>query len=118
MKPYAKAQLIPLSGLADRRRRLTESQREEIREEYRKGDIGLQRLAKRYGVSKSLVGIIVNPERARKVSERFKAHWRDYAKKYGKAAHSKAVCNTRNYKYQLYKEAQQKAKSDGIRATP
>lgn len=80
MKPYLKAQSIPLVGLQDRRRRLTDKQREEIRELYAKGDIGTRRLAAMFGVSRSLVMLIVSPERAQAVRDRFKAHWRDYAK--------------------------------------
>ena len=109
MKPYAKAQLLPLEGMNDRRRVLTDEQKEQIKEIYAKGNIGTRPLARMFGCSRSLVVLIVNPERARKVQERFKAHWRDYAKRYGKAAHAKAIRNTRNYKYALYKAAQTSA---------
>ena len=104
MKPYAKAQLVPLVGLKDRRRRLTDKQRAEIRELYAKGDVGTRPLARMFGVSRSLVAIIVNPTRAQAVKDRFKAHWRDYARKRGKAYHAASVRNTRNYKYKLFKE--------------
>lgn len=106
MKPYLKAQSIPLAGLQDRRRRLTDKQREEIRELYAKGDIGTRRLAAMFGVSRSLVMLIVSPERAQAVRDRSKAHWRDYARRYGKAYHAASVRNTRNYKYKIYKEKQ------------
>ena len=106
MKPYHKAQLVPLVGLQDRRRRLTDNQREEIRELYAKGDIGTRRLAAMFRVSRSLVMFIVSPERAQAVRDRFKAHWRDYARKHGKAYHAASIRNTRNYKYKLYKENQ------------
>lgn len=106
MKPYLKAQSIPLVGLQDRRRRLTDKQREEIRELYAKGEIGTRRLAAMFGVSRSLVMLIVSPERAQAVRDRFKAHWRDYARRRGKAYHAASVRNTRNYKYKIYKENQ------------
>lgn len=104
MKPYAKAQTVRLEGMEDRRRRLTEAQKDDIRERYAQGDIGTRPLARMYGVSRSLVQLIINPERAARNSERIKAHWRDYSRKYGKAAHAAAVRKTRNYKYGLYLE--------------
>ena len=107
MKPYARAQLVPLDGLKDRRRVLTEKQKEQIKEIYAQGNIGTRPLAKKFGCSRSLVMLIVNPERAKAVQERFKAHWRDYAERRGKDAHAAAIRNTRNYKYALYKAGQE-----------
>lgn len=104
MKPYAKAQTIPLEGLSDRRRVLTEKQKAEIKEIYAKGEIGTRPLARMFGCSRSLVCMIVNPERAERARARFKAHWREYAKRHGKAAHAAAVRKTRNYKYALYRK--------------
>lgn len=104
MKPYAKAQTIPLDGLADRRRVLTDAQKQEIREIYAKGGIGTRPLARMFGCSRSLVCLLVNPERAERNRERLQAHWREYAQKYGKAYHAAAIRNTRNYKYRRLKE--------------
>lgn len=104
MKPYAKAQTIPLEGLADRRRVLTDAQKQEIREIYAKGGIGTRPLARMFGCSRSLVCLLVNPERAERNRERIKAHWREYSQKYGKAYHAASVRNTRNYKYRRLKE--------------
>ena len=109
MKPYAKAQLVPLAGLRDRRRRLTDAQKREIRELYATGEISQRSLAKLYCVSKSLIGITVNPSRAAATRERVKEHWRDYYLRRGKAAHAAAVRNTRNDKYRLYKAAEKEA---------
>ena len=106
MKPYFRAQTIRLRELQDRRRVLTDKQKQEICERYAKGDIGTRPLARMYGCSRSLVCIIVNNERAQKTKDRVKAHWRDYAKKYGKASHATAIRNTRNYKYKLLKNGQ------------
>lgn len=106
MKPYLKAQTIRLGGLQDRRRVLTDAQKQEIRELYAKGDVGTRSLARMFGVSRSLVVIIVNPTRAQAVKDRGKAHWREYARKYGKARHAADMRNTRNYKYKLFKEGQ------------
>ena len=106
MKPYAKAQTIPLTEKTDRRRVLTEKQKQEIREIYAKGELGTRRIAALFGCSRSLVVLIVNPERAAKVKARFKAHWRDYRNARGQAYYTRAIRNWRNYKYALYKAAQ------------
>jgi hypothetical protein len=103
MKPYARAQTIPLEGLEDRRRVLTDAQKQEIRDIYAKGGIGTRPLARMFGCSRSLVKLLVNPEAAERTRARMKEHWREYARKYGKAYHAAAVRNTRNYKYRLMK---------------
>lgn len=108
MKPYAKAQTIPLQGLQDRRRRLTDKDKSEIRELYATGEHSLMSLARLYHVSKSLIGIIVNPERARKVKERAREHWRNYAYKYGKEYRALMARNVKNHKYRLFKAGELK----------
>ena len=84
MKPYAKAQTIRLQGMQDRRRRLTDKDKDDIRKLYAEGKHSLMSLARMYHVSKSLILITVNPRRAMAVKERGREHWRDYAYKYGK----------------------------------
>ena len=63
--PY-KAEKIKLSETQDRRRKLTEKQKEEIRAIYATGVCGARPLAKKFGVSRSTIQIIVNPKRAEK----------------------------------------------------
>jgi len=103
MKPYAKAQTIPLEGMLDRRCKITPDDIVKIREIYAKGEVGQRKLAQMFHISKSYVGFLVNPERARKVKERQKLQWREWHKKRGKEDHAKAVRMTRRYKYGLYK---------------
>ena len=75
--PYThETQHLRLSENQDRRRKLTEAQKEEIRQLYADGKGSWQALAGKYHVSKSTIGIIVSPERAEKVRSRVKAHWR------------------------------------------
>ena len=57
-------------------------------------------LAKEYNVSRSLISIIVNPERAEAVKQRFKEHWRDY-QTFG-VEHNAVIRKTRIYKQELY----------------
>lgn len=112
MKPYAKAQTIPLKGLQDRRRRLTDKDKADICELYAKGEHSLMSLARMYHVSKSLIGITVNPERAQRVKERMRIHWRDYAYKYGMEYRARMARNCKNHKYKLFKSGELKERGD------
>ena len=47
----------------DRRVKLTPEQRQNIVHEYSVGDIGTQRLARKYGVSKRTIQFIIHPEK-------------------------------------------------------
>ena len=75
--PY-KSEKQKLPPELDRRRKLSDSQKDEINHKYATGTYSLNGLAKEYGVSKKTVLLIVNPESKRKNSERIKDHWRDY----------------------------------------
>ena len=70
---------IKLPPEYDRRRKLTDEQRDEIRHKYKTGEYSLSKLAIEYGVSKKLILLTVNPESKRKADERIKDHWREYA---------------------------------------
>lgn len=86
--------------LLDRRRKLTEEQKEEIRELY--PIIKSQRkLAKEYNVSRTTIQIIVNPDRARRIKQRIKDHWMDYK---DQKSHTKAIRELRRYKRDLVKD--------------
>ena len=89
-------------GVYDRRRKLTEDQKEEIKVLYERG-LGSQRsLASKFGVSRSTIAILTNPKRAEKVKERIKEHWKDY--KQTKEEHAKSMRDLCRYKYKLHKE--------------
>ena len=57
--PY-KSEKIKLKGLQDRRKRLTDEQRNEIKELYGSGFYSLNNLAKKFNVSKKTILLIVN----------------------------------------------------------
>lgn len=97
--PY-KSSSIKLSQEQDRRRKLTEEQKEEIRKIYESGVCGTRPLAKQFGVSRSTIQIIVNPSRADAVKQRAKEHWRDY--KQPKEEWAKTMREHRQYKQTLY----------------
>ena len=103
--PYV-SEKIKLSETQDRRRKLTDAQKEEIRQIYAKGGIGAGTLAKQYGVSKSTVQIIVNPERAAKVKQRNKEHWRDYRP--SNEDWAAIIREHRHYKQNLYLQGELK----------
>ena len=96
--PY-KSEHIPLRGLQDRRRKLTDEDKEAIRALYAAGKGSWKSLADKYHVSKATIGIIVSPDRAEKVRQYNKEHWRDYA---DREKLTESVRNLRRYKHQLY----------------
>lgn len=108
MKPYIKAQTIPLGEKFDRRRKLTDEEKKEIKEIYDAGGIGCRKLAAMYGVSRSLIQTIVIPGRAEANRERIKRMWKTYHDKYGQAYYTDRVRSWRQYKYRLYKEGKLK----------
>ena len=75
--PY-KSEKIRLPQKYDRRRKLTDDKKEEIRQQYSTGNISLKNLADKYNVSKKTILLIVNPESKAKSDMRVKEHWRDY----------------------------------------
>ena len=97
--PY-KSEKIKLSPDQDRRRKLTDEQKEEIKKLYATGLVGQRPLAEQFGVSRSLIQVIVNPEIAEKKKQRIKEHWRDYRP--SKEEWAKTIRDHRHYKQELY----------------
>lgn len=62
----------------DRRRKLSDIQKEAIRERYALGGVSWMDLAREYGVSKKLIGLIVSPEMKAKNEEAAKQNWKKY----------------------------------------
>lgn len=58
----------------------------------------LKKTGEYFGISKSLVGIITNPIRAKQVKDRIKLHWQDY---YDTDYHTKAIKKFRDKKRRL-----------------
>lgn len=105
--PY-KSEKIKLDGLQDRRKRLTDEQRGEIKELYKTGCYSLNDLAKKFEVSKKTVLLIVNKESAEKAKQYRKEHWKEWQGT--KEEHREAIKKTRRYKHSLYKEGKLKDK--------
>jgi transposase-like protein len=91
---------IPLSGMQDRRRKLSDDDRAEILRLYETGQASKRGLARKYGVNKNSISLIVDPDyRARKkayISE----HWRDYRP--SKEEWAATMREHRRYKQSLY----------------
>lgn len=99
--PYKSAK-IKLDQSQDRRRKLTEEQKEEIRRIYKTGVCGTRPLAKQFGVSRSTIQVIVNPSIAARHKKYTKEHWRDY--KPSKEEWATTIREHRRYKQGLYLE--------------
>ena len=103
--PY-KSEKIKLQGLQDRRKKLTDEQREKIKELYGTGLYSLNDLAKRFEVSKKTILLTVNPESAENAKRYRKENWKEWQRK--GEEWNKTVKEHRAYKHQLYKEGKLK----------
>jgi DNA-binding XRE family transcriptional regulator len=103
--PY-KSEKIKLKGLQDRRKKLTDEQRKEIKELYGTGCYSLNGLAKVFGVSKKTILLIVNDESAKKAKQYRKEHWKEWQST--KEEHNEAIKKTRRYKQSLYQDGKLK----------
>ena len=97
--PY-NSEKIKLSETQDRRRKLTKEQKEEIKAIYATGVCGTRPLAKQFGVSRSLIQIIVNPSIAQKRKEYTKNNWAKY--KATREERAEIQREHRRYKQELY----------------
>lgn len=103
--PY-KSEKIKLKGLQDRRKRLTDEQRIEIKNLYGTGCYSLNDLAKRFKVSKKTILLIVNKNSEEKAKQYRKEHWKEWQST--KEEHREAIKKTRRYKQSLYREGKLK----------
>ena len=103
--PY-KSEKIKLKGLQDRRKRLTDEQREEIKGLYGTGSFSLNDLAKRFNVSKKTILLIVNNESAEKAKKYRQEHWKEWQRT--GEEWNETVRKYRKYKQELYKEGKLK----------
>lgn len=97
--PY-KSEKIKLAPTQDRRRRLTDEQKEEIIRIYKSGVCGTRPLAKQFGVSRSTIQVIVNPAIKQRHHDRAAKHWKDYRPT--KEEWAATIREHRKYKQELY----------------
>lgn len=100
--PYKfETQKLKIPRELNRTIKLTEKDKEEIKELYKTGKWSHRTLAEKYKVSKTLIGLVLNPERLEAVKKRRKEHASEY---YHKEKQKEYKRNERQYKYELYKK--------------
>ena len=97
--PY-KSEKLKLNENQDRRRKLTDEQREEIKRIYAEGKCGTRPLAKQFGVSRGTIQVIVNPAIKQRHHDYASKHWRDYRPT--KEEWAEIIREHRHYKQKLY----------------
>lgn len=100
-----KSERIKIAGTQfDRRVKLTEGQQEEIKYLYETSIHSQRKLAEMYGVSKSLIAMIVNPERRERCRAQAMERRKDGRYAVSKKKRAEIIREHRRYKYSLYKD--------------
>ncbi len=97
-----KSEKLKLSPNHDRRIKLNDKQREEIREKYTTGMYSQRNLAEEYGVSRRLITFILDPDKAKKNAEQLKQRSSDGRYKPNKEKWAAIMREHRQYKQTLY----------------
>ena len=105
--PY-KSTKIKLSREQDRRVKLTEEQREEIRHKYETGLYSQRQLAAEYKVSRRLITFVLDSAKERHNAELFKERRKDGRYKPSKSEWAETIREHRQYKEELYKQGKLK----------
>ena len=102
--PY-KSEKIKIAGTShDRRRKLTEDQKEYIRWLREEEQLSYNQLARQFGVSKRLIIFICKPEIMEKAMERFKQYRKEGRYKPTKEEWAETMKEHRHYKEKLHKD--------------
>ena len=100
--PYKfETQKLKIPRELNRSIKLTDFDKEEIKKLYKTGKWSHRTLADKYNVSKSLIGMVLNPERLEAVRKRRKEHSSEY---YCKEKQKEYMKRKREYKFELYKK--------------
>ena len=99
--PY-KSEKIKLPPEYDRRRKLTEEQRQEIIKLYSTGNYSLRQLGREYNVDKGTINLIVNPEMKLRYQKYNQENWRKH--QVNGEERNAIIREHRAYKHKLYKE--------------
>lgn len=90
-------------GKYDRRQKLTEEQRKEIRLLYKIEGLSTRKLANRFGVSRRLISFVLDEEKYKIAKEQFKERRKDGRYAPTKEERNKIMREYRNYKEFLFK---------------
>lgn len=99
--PYI-CEKIKLPKEFDRRVKLSDDQREEIREKYATGLYSKRQLANEYCVSRRTIQFVCDPEKYKRSREQFKARQSDGRYKPTKEERARIMREHRRYKQKLY----------------
>ena len=99
--PY-KSEKIKLPKEHDRRIKLTDEQREEIRQKYSTGLYSQRALAREYGVSRRLISFVLDDAKYQKCKKQFKERKADGRYKPDRETWAKTMREYRHYKQRLY----------------
>lgn len=99
--PY-KSEKIKLSKEQDRRIKLSDEQKEEIREKYATGAYSQRGLATEYQVSRRLISFVLDDEKAKRAAEQLKIRRADGRYKPSKEEWAATMREHRQYKQRLY----------------
>ena len=100
----SKSDKMKLSKEQDRRIKLYDEQKEEIRNKYATGIYSQRQLAAEYGVSRRLITFVLDEEKAKIVAEQLKERRADGRYKPTKEEWADTMRNHRQYKRKLYME--------------
>ncbi len=95
----------------DRRVKLTDEQREQIRELYKLPDYSHRRLAGEFKVSRRLIQFIVDPEKQAAAKAGYSERRKD-GRYYDKDKHAEAIREHRHHKNDLYKAGKLEPKEE------
>lgn len=101
--PY-KSEKIKLSKEQDRRVKLSNEQKDEIRVKYATGFYSQRKLALEYNVSRRLISFVLDDEKAKRAAEQFKERRADGRYKPSKEQWAATMKEHRKYKQKLYIE--------------
>jgi hypothetical protein len=87
----------------DKRVKLTDDDREGIREDYSTGMFSQRDLAAKYGVSKRLIQFVLNPEKAEIAKQQFQERQKD-GRYYDREKHNEYMKSHRDHKKELWEQ--------------
>jgi hypothetical protein len=105
--PY-KSEKIKLTKELDRRIKLTDEQKEEIKVKYATGLYSQRALAREYCVSRRLITFVLDEEKAKRAAEQLKIRKADGRYKPTKEEWAETMRKHRHYKQKLYVEGKLK----------
>ena len=100
--PYKSEKAGKIKPADDRRRKLTDAQREEVREQHAQG-ASQRQLAAHFGVSRRLISFILDPEKEAAAKAAYIERRKD-GRYYDPAKHTAQVRAHRRHKNKLYQE--------------